>query len=430
MGIIKAKDGAPVTIGDFSLAGYPQVLTNGQRIPSPDPGIPLRNYHGKPTNPGKLWKTQPALRKVVSFAAREIGQIPWHAYQRISDGDRKRLKDSPVERLLGKPAKLQHGYQLIRDLVVDGMLYDMFCAVLIDDELVRIPAGLISITSDWLGRPTEIWIRGPRRQDDIEITDFPKAMSWGWNPDKAGGVSPMHTLASLLNENLRAVEWRSQKWEQAPKISGVLTMPKDVKWKDEQRERFKESWAQWREAPNAGGTPILENGMEYKELNTITPLDAQDVEGRQLTDAEVASAFHIPPELVGARPGNFSNIDAFRQMLFGPTLGPLIQEMQQAFNNGGIIESLDLTPGLYLEVNREAMMQGSFLEQARVMQATVGGPWMTRAEARAMRNMPFLEGTDELIVPLNVTEGGQASPTDTGDQNLGGENAAPENRFP
>ena len=38
---------------------------------------------------------------------------------------------------------------------------------------------------------------------------------------------------------------------------------------------------------------------------------------------------------------------------------------------------------------------------------------MTRNEARADNNLPPIEGGDDLIVPLNVLEGGQASPQDT-----------------
>ena len=38
---------------------------------------------------------------------------------------------------------------------------------------------------------------------------------------------------------------------------------------------------------------------------------------------------------------------------------------------------------------------------------------MTRNEARADNNLPPIDGGDELIVPLNVIEGGQASPQDT-----------------
>ena len=121
-------------------------------------------------------------------------------------------------------------------------------------------------------------------------------------------------------------------------------------------------------------------------------------------------------------------MDAFRQMLFGPTLGPMFKQFQQAINQGGIIESMDTKKDLYLEANRESAMAGTFMEQARVMQTMTGGPVMTTAEGRARLNLPYLPGTDELIVPLNVTQGGQASPTDSGSQNLGGDNAAPEER--
>jgi HK97 family phage portal protein len=156
--------------------------------------------------------------------------------------------------------------------------------------------------------------------------------------------------------------------------------------------------------------------MEYETLEGIKPIDAKDIEGRQLTDAEVASAFHIPPELVGAREGNFSNIAAFRQMLFGPTLGPLFTEIQQAVNIG-LVPSLDASKDLYVEMDRDSAINGSFLEQAKLLSTLVGGPVMTRAEGRAKLNLPFIDGTDELIVPMNVTEGGQASPQDSGEQN-------------
>ena len=37
---------------------------------------------------------------------------------------------------------------------------------------------------------------------------------------------------------------------------------------------------------------------------------------------------------------------------------------------------------------------------------------MTRAEARGAVNLPKKDGTEELIIPMNVLVGGQASPQD------------------
>jgi phage portal protein BeeE len=418
--IVRAKAGEIVQIGSFAN-GYPTRTTWGDPWVSNDAGIPLEQYNplGGRVDPETMWKTQPALRKVVTFAARQIGSIPWHAYQRVSDTDRARMQSSPAEQQLNRPAKFTAGFKLWHDIAVDKLLYDIFCVVQISGELVRIPPRLLSLKSDFLGRVRQVNLRTPAGEDDIDLTNAPMAISFGWHPNGGSGISPLATLAGILEENRRSVEWRTAQWDNGPKVSGIITRPVDApKWGDTPRDRFINAWTKWRDAPNAGGTPLLEDGMQYSPLEGVKPIDAKDIEGRQLTDAEVASAFHIPPELVGAREGNFSNIAAFRQMLFGPTLGPLFTEIQQAVNNG-LVPSLDQTADLYVEMDRDAAINGSFMEQAKLLSTLVGGPVMTRAEGRAKLNLPFIEGTDELITPMNVTEGGQASPQDSGSQNEG-----------
>ena len=63
-------------------------------------------------------------------------------------------------------------------------------------------------------------------------------------------------------------------------------------------------------------------------------------------------------------------------------------------------------------MDRNTAINGSLIEQAKVLSTAVGGPWMLRAEARASQNLPKIDGTDEIITPLNVLVGGQASPQD------------------
>jgi phage portal protein BeeE len=417
--------GEVVTIGSFA-GGYPTQTTWGTPWVTNDAGIPLSMYTpGMSGDPLTLWRTQPALRKVVSFAARQVGAMPWHAYQRVSDTDRKRNQSSPAERALNSPSRFHSGFKLWRDVATDAMLFDLFCVLNMDGVPVRIPPRLLEIKSDFLGQVVKVILRPPG-EDGVDITDVPMALSFGWHPHGSAGVSPMHTLAQILEENKRSVEWRTAQWDNSPKINGILKRPADApRWGNDQRDRFLQTWRTWRDTPRAGGTPLLEDGMDYEKLEGVNPKDAKDIEGRQLTDAEVASAFHIPPELVGAREGNFSNIAAFRQMLFGPTLGPLFTELQQAVNIG-LLPSLDRTRDLYVEIDRDAAINGSFLEQAKLLSTLVGGPVMTRAEGRAKLNLPFIEGTDELITPMNVTEGGQASPQDTGSQNENDDGEPPE----
>jgi phage portal protein BeeE len=413
---LKTDSGA-VTIGDSSIPGVNTHTTWGVEVK--DPPIPISSLtRTGPVDPQAIWKTQPSVRKVVEFAARNVASVPWKAYVRASDDDRQRASGSPVERVLRHPRPHLTHYQLMYRLTVDAMLYDRWCVALLPTgTLQRIPPRELVINSDGLDNISRIGVS--LAGGVVDITDLPLALGAGWSAWDGDGISPLVTLSSILREQMHAVEWRDAQWERAPKITGVLKRPADStagKWDPSDRERFMRVWREFREG-RAAGTPILEDGMDYESIgSTVSPADAKDIEGRQLTDVEVCSSFHIPPELVGARQGTFSNIDAFRSMLFGPTLGPQLTQFEEAFN-AEIVGALDGTAGIYAELDREAAMNGSFAEQATYLQTAVGGPFMSRAEARGRVNLPHVDGTDDLIVPMNVTEGGQASPTDSGSQN-------------
>lgn len=422
---IKAIDGQTVTIGDFRAAGGAALTTWGEPIRVVDPGVPLLNYRPGELDPMQLWRSQPSLRKVVGFAARHFAAVPWHAHRRVSDTDRPRVSNSPAEKLMNSPAKFRSGYSFWETALIDYLLYDRWCVMYWQgsdgarDSLVRIPPKLLQVKSNAIGVVTQVVMTNPvPGEPDVDLTNAPIAIGWGWADSAAGGTSPTQTLAAILTENKMAVEWRQDQWRNGPKINGLLKHPGQFK-SDDNRTRFLQDWSDWKR--NTGGTPLLENGMEYQQLSAVSPKDARDIEGRTLSDIEVASAYYIPPELVGSREGNFSNIAAYRNMLYGPVLGPYFSHFHQAVNDG-LVPYLDSSRNLYVEQNTVDAMQGSPLEQARLLQTLTGGPVLTTNEARARMNLPAVEGGDELIVPLNVSQGGQASPSDSGDQNRTSDN--------
>lgn len=434
--VLKSFGGAEITIGDTHLGTqWPGTTTWGDRITVADAGVPLHQYNPGVLDPWAIWRTQPSVRRVVGFAARQFAMVPWHAYKRVADDDRRRMRNSRAERLISSPAKYRTGFSLMESLVIDKLLYDRWCLLYLPggrnsgaERLLRVPPKLLEVHSNWMGEGKKIIIKNPVADErDIDITDAPMAISWGWSADAAGGSSPLQTLRELLIEARRAVQWRSHQWEQTPKATGILRHEKAFR-NNEDRERFLQSWREWRDLPRAAGTPLLEHGMEYQELKGPTAKDTLDIEGRKLTDEEVATAYFIPPELIGLREATFSNLVALRQMLFNTVLGPIFAEFQQAVN-GDLVAAIDGTPKLYVEADRESVVAGSILEQAQIYQTLVGSPVMTVAEARARMNLPKLPNTDQLVQPLNVTEGGQASPRDTGSQNRK-PNTEPEQETP
>lgn len=411
--VLAAKADAFDDLGE--LGSY--LMANGIRVV--DPGIPLSNYSDSAAAL-RVWETQPSVRKVGDYIARALCTIPWHVYERVSDTDRRRVTDHPLAVLLGAPGPSRTPSRLWYHVIVDWLIYDRWCVAVLPSadtesgwELRRKPARRFHILADDDDQPSSLYLihsDGPAQTVPLKGYLF----DHGYATTGADGTSPMETLRQILAESSEAVAWRRQLWKNGARVPVVIERPADAPaWSERAKDRFSAAFNAFiGRGSQAGGTPILGDGMKLVTVNAFNPRETQDIEGRQLTDAEVASAYHIPPELVGAREGNFSNVDAFRQMLYTHSIGPDITMLQDVLNT--MLVPL-IAPGtrLYVEANVEAKLRGSFTEQAGLLQTAVGAPYMLRSEARAVQNLPHVDGTDELVTPLNVLVGGLASPRDT-----------------
>ena len=129
----------------------------------------------------------------------------------------------------------------------------------------------------------------------------------------------------------------------------------------------------------------------------------------------VAQVYQVNPTMVGVLDAaNYSNVKEFNRSLYTNTLGPLLRMIEDRLNVF-VLPKLGADEGQFVEFNVAEKLRGSFEEQASVTSTAVGAPWMTRNEARKLQNLPAVDGGDELITPLNVLEGGQASPQDGGE---------------
>lgn len=369
-----------------------------------------------PLSPHAIYAGQSAVRTVTAFAARNIASIPLHVYRRVSDVDRVRVTDHPLARSLESPQPHRAQYRWLSNLVLDALLYDRWAALKMWGEdgetirLYRVPPPRFAVETTVLGDVTGIRSFGGRLYDpEVFVFDA------GYSADGFNGTPPMESIRALLTELQEGAAYRAQLWRNGARVPAVIERPADAPdWTDPARERFRRQWQEWYagEGARAGSVPVLEDGMKLGKGEAFTAADSQWHEGRQLAVAEVASAFHIAPELVGARKGNYSNVREYRQALYRDSLGPHLAAFEQVLNARLVPEFAD-ADDLYVEFAVEAKLRGSFEEQANYLTRAVGGPWMTRSEARARSNLPEIAGADELIVPLNVTAGGQANPADS-----------------
>jgi HK97 family phage portal protein len=376
----------------------------------------LRLYEGYSASLSTIYRTQPAVRTVVDFLARNIAQLNVKCYEKASLGDRREAPNHPAAQLIQRPNLTTSRYAMLHGTVSDLAIYDNAYWRKLEQgrqrQLVRIPPWAVTPFGDSM-----LVVQGYRLSDGTELRRDQVIHFHGYNPDDPRmGFSPLESLRRLLAEESAAGKHRENFWRNAARQDGVIERPVEApQWSDIARKRFREDWQNALSGEtNAGKTAILEEGMKWN-ASAFSPKDAEFIAGRKLTREEVARAYHIPLPMVGILDhATFSNIREQHKQLYQDTLGPWLAMFEQEL-------ALQLLPWfgefdgkIYFEFNIEEKLQGSFEEQTEAISKAVGPgvAWITRNEARRIRNLPAIDdpGADELIIPSNVTVGSVVAP--------------------
>lgn len=379
--------------------------------------VNLALYNQASSTYEELYRTQPELRSVIDFLARNIAQLPLHAYNKVTDLERQKISNTPLTQTLDRPDLTSTRSKWVDALVKDLAIYDAAFFVKVKNKsrlaLVRIPPSIVELIGDnWL-QADSYKIHGSRGTVEFardEIIDI-----HGYNPtDPRLGLSPIETLRRTLAEQHAAGVYRENFWQNSARMGGVIERPPTApNWSDVARSRFRADFeSSYTGAASSGRTVVLEEGMSYKPIS-YSARDAQYMESSQLSREVVATAYGIPVGLLGLGQTTYSSLTEQHRQLYADCLAPWLIRIQEELEMQLLPEFAETTESTYLEFNLAAKLAGSFTEQAAVLQASVGAPYLTRNEARTRLNLTPVEGGDELITPLNVLIGGQASPQDS-----------------
>lgn len=384
-----------------------------------DPPLSLWDYD--PTSGEANGVNSHPLREVTDFIASHIATLPLKLYKRLPNGGRERVRDHPLAHLLldptGNPAITSSMFW--QSLIMDGLLADRFLALIVDSEqypgvkyLKRIPPKKWSTSKNFYDEIDGVKITDANGDVHKISVNGPIIVQVGYSYSGAKGSPKRARLKAVLDEYQASIEYRKSVNEHG--LQAPLIIERDKPWPNvESQTRFQRSMSAFiRGGASTGGGIVLEDGMKATQLNTFKPIDVNDLDARDRVKIDVANAYGIPPELLGIREGNFSNLEAFKQMLYGTYLDPYIVTFEQTLN-ACLRDRLQASDtGLYIEFDRDAQLRGDPVAQYQTLVTSTGRPFMTTNEARGTLNMPYVDGGDELVTPLNVLVGGQTSPQD------------------
>lgn len=379
----------------------------------------LRLYDDFNYDYAELYRTQPNVRTCVDFLARNIAQLGLHIFKRVGETDRERLRKHPLALLLGTPMPPEMKvttYRLVEAMVSDlGVYFNAYWLKIRKGggppgALLRVPPPYMRPLGGLFPTGYELNLAGQR----FELPPADVVHFRGYNPESAiSGLSPLETLRRVLAEEYAAGLYREEFWRNSAKADGFIQRPPTApEWSDTARQRFLDEFNQLYagNGPRAGGTAVLEDGMEWVE-GSFNPRESEYIPGRKLTREECARSYHIPLPMVGILDNaTFSNIKEQHKNLYQDCLGPQLASIEQDIALQ-LLPDFPETDGVYLEFNIAEKLAGSFEEQLASFQAAVGRPWMTPDEARARVNLPSKGGAaDELGVPVNIVLGEPPDP--------------------
>ena len=266
----------------------------------------------------------------------------------------------------------------------------------------------------WLIAEGYVFVTYDRATLELEVlsgdalSDMPHTPRNLWRIDDVFHEDRKLALKPIMDETKASAEYRAQMWKRAGRIGGWLGLPQGVKMSPEAESRFSESWREFRnKGARAGETPLLQDGMTW-HASTMSAREEQWAEIAEFNKRAVCNLYNVPPAML-------SDKDVAKQTLtyfYTDTLAPWLRLLQEVFTE--IVEEI-VGEGYYVRFNIDAKLAGSFEEQAGVLSTATGAPWLTVNEARKIRDLPPIDGGDELVVPLNVLVGGQKSPQDGGE---------------
>lgn len=355
----------------------------------------LPTTSGVSIGPGNAMRV-PAVACAVGLISETIGSLPVKLHDRAS---KAALTKHPAYRLVHDEAnEWTSAAELRRDLTLDALQHGAGHAQVIRTndgtpyELHRMEPGKVQRDLEADGEPF-YRVTTDAGQVRLSFRDVLRI-------EAIGGVSPIVMGREAIALALSFESHIGGVFANGGRPSGVIKAQKvmDV----EAKKKVASSWFATHGGSKAGGTAILDEGMDYTPLS-MTLADTQFAENRLEQIREIARVFRVPPTMLfELSRGTWSNTEEMARQFMQITLKPWLTDWAWAYAR------CLLTPEERKAAYFEAVTD-DLLRTDTAARATAYGQYrsmgvMTANEVRAAQNLPPLPGGNELSNPYTTTD--------------------------
>lgn len=364
----------------------------------------------------------PAMFRACTLISNSIGMLPFHL---IHKETKEKAKDHPLYRVLHrKPNDYQSAFDFRSMMQLRALVHKDSYALIVRSfdlktgrrvvkKLVPLDpkAMTVKLLDDWTAR----YEYQPKTGSRVFYSASDIFHLRGVSLDGLHGFSLVEQAREAIGLALGAELAAGRIMKNGSLVDGVLMLKDELS--PEAYERLKTNWAErYSGADNAGKTPLLEGGTEYKRIDQ-SARDAQMSELRKLQIEEIARVTGIPRPLMMIDETSWgSGIEALGQFFVAYALGPWFEAWQQATERCLLDD--DEADEYEAKFNPGALLRGSLKDQADFMSKALGAgghaPWMHVDEVRDKMDLPEREAPPHTMMgqpaPETTTEEEPAPP--------------------
>lgn len=228
----------------------------------------------------------------------------------------------------------------------------------------------------------------------------------GLSYDGVCGLNPLQYHADALGTIAASEEFAARSMGKGVMDKAYLKLPQTLT--NEQANAMASVLeAQHAGLNNAGKLAVLGGGAEYATIG-LDPQSTQLLESRKYGVSEVSRLLRIPPhKLYDLDRATFSNIEQQSIEAVIDGIRPWCTRIESWVNNDPDL----MPPRNFIEFNLEALLRGDLQSRMEAYSAGVLAGIYMPSEPRAKENLPYIEGSDVLLFPLNMTQVGPDAAT-------------------
>lgn len=214
----------------------------------------------------------------------------------------------------------------------------------------------------------------------------------------AGGIkgTPIKKyLRDVIEQEKAAQQVVKEKYEKGLQDPIIVTYVGDIS--EAKTNAIKKKFASLGGAANAGKVIPIPTDFDVKQLETKL-VNSQFFQLNGLTTRHIANAFGVKSfQLNDMEKSTYSNIEQQNRAFYSDTLQNVLTAYEQEMTYKLIFAS-EREKGVYIKGNADVMLRSDIESRYRAYQTGILSGFLQVAEARKKEELPFIKGTDKLIV--------------------------------